>query len=114
MLQRNTEEKHRFYFPETKVKVVTVCKLQLDTWFKERSVNVFFLGYLEGGGLVPAQVSMQQKEKCLFISDLYPSWVCGETLQSVAAVMFPKVQPGKVMQTAALTCLKSLLGMKYK
>lgn len=47
-------------------------------------------------------------------SDLYPTWVCGETLQSIAPVMFPKAQPGKAMQTEALTCLKSLLGIKYK
>lgn len=78
---------------------------------------MFFSGEnLEDGGLVlPAPVSLQQKEKWVFIhSDLYPSSVCGETHQSISAVMFPKVQPSKVMQTEALTCLKSLLGIKYK
>lgn len=32
----------------------------------------------------------------------------------LSAVMSPEVQPGKVMQTRTLTCLKSLPGTKYK
>lgn len=98
------------------IKLFKVANIVRTAGYELHLEIVFFLRNLECGRLTRAAPAKREMGAHNFVITLTLTqvWSVGETLQSISAVMFPKVQPGKVMQTEALTCLKSLQGIKYK